>query len=243
MATPEQRLPVDQHTGQADLVSTLVDIGQMATHGASIVNVFSVLAAQCVQLLPVSAAGILLVDENSALHVIGSSSHAAKLLDLFQVQNDEGPCRDCCKSKQMISSEDIASDTRWPNFSPLATAESFVAVYALPLEAQGVVVGALNLFSQTPLTPTQVLTAQSLADAATLAFLQADMQQDRLLIARKLRTAVEGRNAIEQAKGVLSERHGIAMMEAFWKLRDASIEHDTDIVELAKAVVNREVEV
>jgi len=71
MATPEQRLPVDQHTGQADLVSTLVDIGQMATHGASIVNVFSVLAAQCVQLLPVSAAGILLVDENSALHVIG----------------------------------------------------------------------------------------------------------------------------------------------------------------------------
>jgi AmiR/NasT family two-component response regulator len=88
-----------------------------------------------------------------------------------------------------------------------------------------------------------VLTAQSLADAATLAFLQADMQQDRLLIARKLRTAVEGRNAIEQAKGVLSERHGIAMMEAFWKLRDASIAHDMDIVELAKAVVNREVEV
>jgi hypothetical protein len=46
MVTPEQHLPVDQHTGQAQLAATLVDVGQMATHGASIVNVFSVLAAQ-----------------------------------------------------------------------------------------------------------------------------------------------------------------------------------------------------
>jgi AmiR/NasT family two-component response regulator len=105
-----------------------------------------------------------------------------------------------------------------------------------------VVVGALNLFSEAPLSNDQLATARSLADAATLAFLQADMQQDRLLIARKLRLAVEGRNVIEQAKGVLSERHGISMMEAFWKLRDASNQRDTDIVDMANAVVTREID-
>jgi hypothetical protein len=142
----------------------------------------------------------------------------------------------------LVASENLTADGRWPNFSELATKENFVAVYALPLQAQDVVVGALNLFSEAPLSNDQLATARSLADAATLAFLQADMQQDRLLIARKLRLAVEGRNVIEQAKGVLSERHGISMMEAFWKLRDASNQRDTDIVDMANAVVTREID-
>ncbi len=241
MATPEEHTPEDQHVA-TDLATALVDVSQMATHGASIVNVFSVLSNQCVQLLPVSAAGILLVDNDNSLHVIGSSSHAVTLLDLFQVQNNEGPCRECCVTHELVASENLATDGRWPNFSALATKENFVAVYALPLQAQDVVVGALNLFSEAPLSKAQLATARSLADAATLAFLQADMQQDRLLIARKLRLAVEGRNVIEQAKGVLSERHGISMMEAFWKLRDASNQRDTDIVDMANAVVTREID-
>lgn len=242
MTTSDDKIPVDHGAGAIDLASALGDVGQMATHGASIANVFSVLSTQCVQLLPVGAAGILLVDNTNSLHAIGSSSHAAKLLDLFQAQNDEGPCRDCCRTKQLVISEDITKDTRWPNFSPRAIAENFTAVYALPLEAQNSVVGALNLFSATPLDHEQLVTARSLADAATMVFLQADIQHDRLLIARKLRSAVEGRNAIEQAKGVLSERYGISMMEAFWKLRDASAERDLDIVDLATSVVNHEIE-
>jgi GAF domain-containing protein len=241
MATPEKHSPEYQHMA-TDLATALVDVSQMATHGASIVNVFSVLSNQCVQLLPVSAAGILLVDNDNSLHVIGSSSHAVTLLDLFQVQNNEGPCRECCVTHELVASENLATDGRWPNFSALAIKENFVAVYALPLQAQDVVVGALNLFSEAPLSTAQLATARSLADAATLAFLQADMQQDRLLIARKLRSAVEGRNVIEQAKGVLSERHGMSMMEAFWKLRDASNQRDTDIVDMANAVVSREID-
>ncbi len=241
MATPKDQVPHEKKA-MTDLATALMDVSQMATHGASIVNVFSVLSSQCVELLPVSAAGILLVDTDNSLHVIGSSSHAVSLLDLFQVQNNEGPCRDCCVSREMVNSENIASDTRWPNFSALATAEKFVSVYALPLQAQQVVVGALNLFSQAPLSVEQLATARSLADAATLTFLQADTQQDRLLIARKLRLAVEGRNVIEQAKGVLSERHGISMMEAFWKLRDVSNQRDLDIVEVATSVVNRDID-
>lgn len=241
MATPKDQVPQTK-TSVTDLASALIDVGQMTTRGASIVNVFSVLSNQCVELLPVSAAGILLIDADNSLHVIGSSSHAVTLLDLFQVQNNEGPCRDCCINQETVFSENIATDSRWPNFSARAIAANFSSVYALPLQAQGVVVGALNLFANAPLVANQLVTARSLADAATLAFLQADMQQDRLLIARKLRSALEGRNVIEQAKGVLSERHQISMMEAFWALRDASNQRDVDIVEMATSVVNREVE-
>lgn len=241
MATPDDHDPQKEKTA-VDLATALVDVGQMVTSGASVVNVFSMLSSQCVELIPVSAAGILLIDSDNSLHVIGSSSHAVTLLDLFQVQNNEGPCHDCCTNQETVFSDNISTDQRWPNFSALALAENFVSVYALPLQAQNIVVGALNLFAQAPLSSNQLATARSLADAATLAFLQADMQQDRLLIARKLRQALEGRNVIEQAKGVLSERHGISMMEAFWSLRDASNQRDLDIVELATSVVNREID-
>ena len=242
MTTPDDINSDDHDLIATDLAAALGDVGQMATHGASIANVFSVLSTQCVHLLPIGAAGILLVDSTDALHAIGSSSHAAKFLDLFQAQNDEGPCRDCCRTKKTVICEDITKDSRWPNFASRAIAENFTAVYALPLESQDVVVGALNLFSSTPLNPDQLLIARSLADAATMVFLQADTQHDRLLIARKIRSAVEGRNAIEQAKGVLSERYGISMMEAFWKLRDASVARDMDIVDLATSVVNHEIQ-
>lgn len=241
MATPDDHDPQKEKTA-VDLATALVDVGQMVTSGASVVNVFSMLSSQCVELIPVSAAGILLIDSDNSLHVIGSSSHAVTLLDLFQVQNNEGPCHDCCTNQETVFSDNISTDQRWPNFSALALAENFVSVYALPLQAQNIVVGALNLFAQAPLSSNQLATARSLADAATLAFLQADMQQDRLLIARKLRQALEGRNVIEQAKGVLSERHGISMMEAFWSLRDASNQRDLDIVELATSVVNRDID-
>lgn len=241
MATPDDHDPQKEKTA-VDLATALVDVGQMVTSGASVVNVFSMLSSQCVELIPVSAAGILLIDSDNSLHVIGSSSHAVTLLDLFQVQNNEGPCHDCCTNQETVFSDNISTDQRWPNFSALALAENFVSVYALPLQAQNIVVGALNLFAQAPLSTNQLATARSLADAATLAFLQADMQQDRLLIARKLRQALEGRNVIEQAKGVLSERHGISMMEAFWSLRDASNQRDLDIVELATSVVNRDID-
>lgn len=241
MSPHDNDTPSDRNSDTNHLATTLIDIGQMTTRGASIVNVFSVLTSKCIELLPIVAAGILLLDNSNSLHVIGSSSHAAKLLDLFQVQNDEGPCRDCCKLKEDVICDDLSSDSRWPNFAILASEQNFSSVYAIPLQAQESVVGALNLFSTSPLTNDQLQTAHSLADAATLVFLQADTQQDQMLVARKLRMAVEGRNAIEQAKGVLSERHGIAMMEAYWKLRDASIAQDMDIVELAKSVVNREI--
>ncbi len=54
---------------------------------------------------------------------------------------------------------------------------------------------------------------------------------------RDLRAAARMRAVIEQAKGVLVERHGISLDEAFAQLRSMSQEHNVKLVEVAATVV------
>jgi hypothetical protein len=81
----------------------------------------------------VSAAGLLLADPRRELRVVAASSEAARLLELFQLQNDQGPCLDCFRSGQPVESADLAAEEeRWPRFAPAALQTGFAAVQALP---------------------------------------------------------------------------------------------------------------
>jgi hypothetical protein len=85
-----------------------------------------VLTDRSVQLLDVSAAGLLLADPRDELRVVAASSETARLLELFQLQNDEDPCLDCFRTGQPVQA-------------------GFAAVQALPMRLREQVIGALNL--------------------------------------------------------------------------------------------------
>ena len=222
------------------LAATFVDLARSVIEGKDMVEVFSMLAERCVQLLPVAACGLLVVDTRGDLQVIGASSHAAHLLDLFQVQNEEGPCLQCCRTGVAVVDVDLAADGPWPRFAALTLEHGFRAVYALPLAARGVAVGALNLFAGAPIGAGPVAIAQALADAATIALLQADPREDVVVLTRQLHVVVETRNTIEQAKGVVAQRFDIDADEAFARLRGAAVRTDMRLVEVAAAVVARD---
>src|SRR6266704_4810963 len=99
----------------------------------------------------VSAAGLLLADPRGELRVVAASSEAARLLELFQLQNDQGPCLDCFRTGRPVAAADLAAAaSRWPRFAPAAGAAGFAAVQALPMRLREQVIGALNLFSARP---------------------------------------------------------------------------------------------
>ena len=77
------------------LSETFVELTDTLVAGFDVIDFLHVLTDRSVQLLDVSAAGLLLADPRGELRVVAASSEAARLLELFQLQNDQGPCLDC----------------------------------------------------------------------------------------------------------------------------------------------------
>jgi hypothetical protein len=171
--------------------------------------------------------------------VIGTAGYSAGALDLYQVQNDEGPCRQCCNTGQPVADTALDPEGPWPQFAQLTRSHGFKAVYALPLGARGVSVGALNLFTVAPLEKPQLVVAQALADAATMALLQSDPQHDLAVVSRQLFDAVESRNSIEQAVGVIAQRYGVGPETALAMLRAVSKDIRAGLAAVATDIVQR----
>src|ERR1019366_363186 len=129
--------------------------------------VLTVLSDRCVETIDVDAAGVMLASPGGELQFVASSSESMRVLELFQIQADEGPCVDCFRSGQAIVNYALSeADGRWPRFTPRALAQGFRSVHSLPLRLRGRTIGALNLFrtTQGPMSVEDVAVAQGLAD-------------------------------------------------------------------------------
>jgi len=146
--------------------------------------------------------------------VVAASSQAARLLELFQLQNDQGPCLDCFRAGQPVAAADLAAAARrWPRFAPAARQAGFAAVQALPMRLREQVIGALNLFRARPgpFDPADVRVGQALADVATISLLHERGMRRSDALNEQLQAALNSRVLIEQAKGKLAERLGLDM--------------------------------
>lgn len=227
-------IPESEH-----LARTFVDLTQSLSSGEDSYEVLSMLSNRCVELLPVSASGILIMDQLGILQVIAASSPSAHLLDLFQIQNEEGPCFQCYRTGEAVSDIDVNDEVRWPRYSSLAKSNGFTATYALPLKSRGTVIGALNLFAKEKLSPERILVAQTLADAATLSLLQLDPVSNLEVLARKVVSTIDERDTIEEAKGMISQRFSVTADVALIRIRKASAKSNSPIMEVARAIVTR----
>lgn len=223
------------------LAQAFVDLADTLVDDFDVLDLLHVLASRCVDLLGVTAAGLLLVDEHDRLRVAMSSSEGARLLELFQLQTDEGPCLECFRTGRPVAVDrlDCAAD-RWPRFAPAAVGEGFGSVLALPMRLRGEVIGGLNLFGDVRtagFAPEIVPIAQSMADVATIAILQDRLLHQRDVVADQLQTALNSRVAIEQAKGVLATRLDIGTDEAFDLIRRRARDSRRHLIDVAEEIV------
>jgi GAF domain-containing protein len=221
------------------LSTTFVELADSLVADFDVIDFLHLLTTRCTELLDVTAAAVLLADPAGDLRVLAASSEQVRLLELFQVQNDQGPCLDCFRSGRQVNVAELSSAlSRWPRFVPQAQQHGFGAVTALPMRLREQVIGAMNLFSPAPGLPlADILIAQALADVATIGVLQhrAHLKADTVVV--QLQTALNSRVLIEQAKGVLAERLGIDMDQAFITLRGHARANHRKLSELARAVV------
>ena len=223
------------------LTRTFVELADTLVAGFDVVEFLHMLVDRCMELLDVSAAGLLLGDSHDQLQVMASSAENIHLLELFQLQNHDGPCLDCYLTGEPISHPDlsVAAD-RWPMFAPAATESGFRTVHALPMRLRSQVVGALNLFHTEPnaLAPEVTQIGQAMADVATIGLIQERALHHQHVLVDQLQTALDSRVIIEQAKGIIAERHGIDPGAAFTLMRAYARNHGQRLTEFAAAVID-----
>jgi transcriptional regulator with GAF, ATPase, and Fis domain len=225
---------------QTQLTDVFVEMADTLVDDFDVIDFLHVLTERCVHLLNISAAGLLLTDQRDGLQVVAASSERTRLLELFQLQTDQGPCVDCFRSGQPVSVADLAAATRWPHFASAATEVGFAAVHALPMRLRTEVIGALNLFDSEPgaLDEGALRIGQALADVATIGLLQQRAIRHRDALTEQLQHALTSQILIEQAKGVLAERLELDVGAAFALLRTTARSQRRRLSELAQAVVD-----
>ena len=223
------------------LVETFVDLADTLVDAYDVIDFMQTLAERGVELLDVTAAGIMLADGDGNLRHAACSSEKMRLVEFFELQVEEGPCFDAFREKRAIQSaspED--SDARWPRFAPHARANGYLSVSAVPMRLRSQVIGALNLFSSEPaaLTADDLDVAQAMADIATIGILHERVIRDTRDLSSQLEFALESRVAIEQAKGIVAEHNKVDVDKAFGLIRRFTRDNNRLLSDTARELID-----
>jgi len=222
------------------LAEVFVEMADTLVDDFDLIEFLQMVTQRTVELINVSAVGLLLADHHGKLQFTAASNEASRLLELFQLQNQEGPCLDAFRTRLPVVNADLREAAgQWPLFAPRAAGSGFRSVHAIPLRLRGEVIGALNLFGADVgmLQPEDVAIVQALADVATIGLLQERIIHRGEVLAEQLQGALTSRVVIEQAKGALARIHGVDVDRAFGLLRGYARSHNRRLSELAHAVV------
>jgi hypothetical protein len=207
-------MTADQEARARALTEAFVSLADTLVADYDVIDLLARLSSDCVALLSVDSAGLLLSEQRGALQVVSSSSEQAHLMELFQVQNQEGPCLDCFRSSRQISVPDLDRDRRWPRFSARALQAGYRAVHALPLRLRA-----------------ETGRRGHHRHPAGRAIRRRD------ILAEQLQAALNSRVMIEQAKGILAERGRLDLSEAFNLLRSQARFQNMRLSDLARDVI------
>lgn len=223
------------------LTTTLVELADTLVEDFDVIDLLTLLVARSVEILAIQAAGLMLAAPEGGLQLAASSSEGMRVVELFELQSREGPCMDCHRTGEPVLNEVLdTTPVRWPVFAGVALDAGFRSVHAVPMRLRGTIIGALNLFSAGvgQLSTEDVLSARALADMATISILHNRSAVAAQAINAQLNHALTSRIVIEQAKGMVAERVGIDVEEAFTQLRAYARNRNLLLVDVARAVTD-----
>ena len=223
------------------LATIFVEVADTLVDEFDLIDFLQLLADRAASLVDAAAVGIVLADPRGRLEFMAGSNENAKLLELFQLQNREGPCLEAFRTAQPVINVDLsAADDRWPRFAPRATALGFHAVHAFPLRLRQQSIGAMNVFGATKggdFEDTDVTVMQALADVAAIGLIQERAIRRGEVLTEQLQGALNSRVVIEQAKGAVAQARGVSVDEAFVSIRSYARSNNRRLTDVAHTIV------
>jgi GAF domain-containing protein len=225
---------------EREVLRALVEVADTFVDDYDVVEFLHGLAERCVAILDVDEAGVMLIDATRSLRYVASSSEQMRLVELLELQHEEGPCLDAYRvGKVTVSRQAQDAEQRWPKFGTHARAAGLESLAGVPMRLRLDRIGALNLFSRQPggLSEEDQHVAQAMADIATIGVLHARAIHDSRVVATQLQTALESRIVIEQAKGIIAEHLTMTVDDAFTLLRNYARRQNSKLTDAAVRVV------
>jgi GAF domain-containing protein len=204
-----------------DVHQALLELGKLRFGEMSIEDGIREIVHTTHAMFDVDGAGLMLTDADRHLRSVAASDDRFRHLEELQIEYQEGPCIDAFENKELIGSEDLTADHRWPMFSDAALRRQVRAVLASPLPYNQDAVGVVAVLSEDrqPWSPEGELALLAFTDLAALLIASMMQGEEQTGIALQLQGALDSRQVIEQAKGVLMERHALAPRAAYDRLR------------------------
>lgn len=192
-----------------------------------------------IEFLGADGAGIMLETPDGDL-AFAAASHE-RVIDVEQVQArvGDGACHEAFIAREVVVVEDLREESRWPTYVERVTGHGLHAVLGVPMVAFGRTVGVVNVYREAPSAwpDEDVEAAEILATMAAGYVVNATRMQQQRELQRQLETAIESRDIIGQAKGILIAREGVSGDRAFEMLRSLSQSSNVKLREVARRLV------
>ncbi|MCO8271587.1 GAF and ANTAR domain-containing protein [Actinoplanes sp. TRM 88003] len=227
-------------TVSAERLATLfVNVADTLVDEFDVVEFLQMLTHRVAGLFDTGEAGLMLADHRDRLTFMAASDESARLMELFQLQYNDGPCLDAFRTAQPVTNVNLAeAGEKWPEFAPRAALAGFRSVHAFPLRLRKQVIGAMGVFgSSTELDEADSHIVQSLADVAVIGLLQERAIRRGEVLTGQLQGALNSRVVIEQAKGIVAQSRGVTPDAAFGLIRDFSRRNNRRLSEVADTIV------
>jgi transcriptional regulator with GAF, ATPase, and Fis domain len=204
-----------------DVRHALVELGRLRFGEMRVEDAIREIVETTHSMFAVDGAGLMLADEAQHLRAVAASDDRFAHLEDIQVQHQEGPCIEAFDTKELVGASDLQLEDRWPRFSEAAVRREVRAVLASPLPYNQDAVGVVAVLSERsrPWSPANELALLAFTDLAALliaSIIQGERQSE---LSGQLQGALNSRQVIEQAKGVLMGTQGISARAAYEQLR------------------------
>jgi GAF domain-containing protein len=225
-------------------IDAFTQLGRIKSHEVSLRDVLqSVVELAGISIPQVTEASMTLVQGTEA-HTLVSTGSLASSLDEAQYELGQGPCLHAAAATTVESVGDMASESRWPQWTSRALQAGARSSLSIGLPAQSPVGGALNLYASTSnaFDTDAVAVARAFAGYAGLAVANDYLNQVQLTLSRHIEAAMDSEAVIEQAKGIIVGDRRCAPGEAFAVLAAMAQDTNRTVRETAQDLVARTAE-
>lgn len=204
-----------------DVRHALVELGRLRFGEMRVEDAIREIVETTHSMFAVDGAGLMLCDAAQHLRSVAASDDRFAHLEDLQVRHQEGPCIEAFETKELVGAIDLEHDGRWPLFSQAAVRREVRAVLASPIPYNQDAVGVVAVLSERsrPWSPANELALLAFTDLAALLIASIIQGEQDSELAGQLQGALNSRQVIEQAKGILMGTQGISARAAYGQLR------------------------